>query len=71
MILKKDIGLNNLEIAIRGIKSILIDATPTLEFAKECIEECGGKEAMLRNLRNGLDAEKGQKKAKKGAKFLN
>ena len=34
---------------------MLNDAIPTLEFAKECIEELGGKENMLYNIRNSLD----------------
>ena len=61
---KKDIGLNKLEVAIHRIKIMLSDATPTLEFAKECIEEYGGKEVMLYNLRNALDAEKRAEESK-------
>ena len=51
----KAIGLNNLEVSIHRIGEMLNDAIPTLEFAKECIEELGGKENMLYNLRNSLD----------------
>ena len=40
---------------------MLTEAIPTLEFAKECIEELGGKENMLYNLRNSFDyKEKGK-----------
>ena len=55
---RKAIGLNNLEVSIHRIGKVLNDAIPTLEFAKECIEELGGKENMLFNLRNSLDAER-------------
>ena len=51
----KAIGLNNLEVSIHRIGKMLNDAIPTLEFAKECIEELGGKENMLYNIRNSLD----------------
>ena len=57
----KAIGLNKLEKTINKIGAILTEAIPTLEFAKECIEELGGKENMLYNLRKSIDyREKGK-----------
>ena len=62
---KKDEGLKKLELAIHGIEKMLSETIPTLKFAKECIEECGGKEVMLNNLMMGLEADKRKEESRK------
>ena len=57
----RPLNSTNQKKTINKIGTILTEVIPTLEFAKECIEELGGKENMLYNLRNSFDyREKGK-----------
>ena len=48
---------------------MLSETIPTLEFAKDCIEECGGKRVMLNNIRMAMAEEKRRKASRDKGKI--